>query len=129
MIRGVVYFALVFGIGIVLGTVRVLLLEPHLGERWAELTEMPFMLIAIAVSARFAVRKFPATRRASYIVSGGVGLILLILVECTLVVAVRGLTIAQYFAERDPIAIAAYVLMVIIFTAMPWFLAGNRRAA
>lgn len=129
MIRGGVYFALVFGIGFLLGTVRVLLLESRFGERWAELAEMPFMLIAITLSARFVIRQFPATRRASHLVSGGVALILLILMEFTLVIAIRGLTITQYFAERDPIAGAAYVLMLIIFAAMPWLLAGNRRTA
>ena len=39
------YFLIVFGAGFLLGTIRVLLLLPVLGERAAELLEMPFMLI------------------------------------------------------------------------------------
>jgi hypothetical protein len=74
MIRALVYFALVFGVGFLLGVVRVLLLEPFLSERWAELTEMPLMLMAIALSAQFVVQRFPAPQRASYLVSGGVEL-------------------------------------------------------
>src|SRR5690349_22402521 len=103
MIRGICYFALVFGVGFLLGVVRVLALVPRLGERWAELAEMPLMLIAIIVSARFVVRRFPATQRASYLLSGGIALLLLVVVELSVVLAIRGLSISQYLAERDPI--------------------------
>ena len=128
MIRAVVYFALVFGVGFLLGVVRVLLLEPYLGERWAALAEMPLMLVAIILSARFIVRRFPASRRTSYLVSGGVALLLLVLVEFSVVLGIRGLSINQYFAERDPLAGGVYAFMLIIFAAMPWFL-GHKRAA
>jgi hypothetical protein len=128
MIRGVVYFSLVFGVGFVLGVIRVLLLEPYLGERWSELAEMPLMLVAIIVSAQFVVRRFPAPNRASYLVSGAIALLLLVLVEFSVVLGIRGLSTAQYFAERDPIAGSVYVLMLIIFAAMPWLL-GVRRAS
>ena len=57
MFRGVVYFGLVFGVGFILGVVRVLVVEPHLGERWAELAEAPLMLTAIILSARLVVRR------------------------------------------------------------------------
>lgn len=126
MIRGTVYFALVFSVGFLLGIVRVLLLEPRLGERWAELAEMPLMLLAIVLSARFIVRRFPASQRASYLVSGGVALLLLVLVEFSVVLGIRGLTIAQYFSERDPIAGGVYALMLMVFAAMPWYLGGRR---
>ena len=125
MIRGVVYFALVFGVGFLLGTVRVLALEPRLGQR-AELIEAPLMLVVIIVSARFIVRRFPAMRRASYLVSGGIALFLLIVVELFVVLAMRGMSISQYFAERDPVAGSVYVVMLVIFAAMPWLL-GVRR--
>lgn len=124
MLRAAVYFALVFGVGFVLGTVRVLMLEPKLGARWAELAEMPLMLIAIILAARFVVRRFPAPNRSSYVVSGGLALLLLVLVEFSVVLGVRGLSIGQYFAERDPIAGAVYVLMLIVFAVMPWIVGG-----
>jgi hypothetical protein len=124
MIRGVVYFCLVFGVGFVLGVVRVLLLEPDLGQRWSELAEMPLMFIAIVLAARFVVRRFPASRRASYLVSGAVALLLMLLVEFTVVLGIRGLSITQYVAERDPVAGGVYVLMLIVFAAMPWLLGG-----
>jgi hypothetical protein len=126
MFRGVVYFGLVFGVGFVLGIVRVLAVEPRLGERWAELAEAPLMLTAIILSARFVVRRFPATHGAAYIVSGGVALLLLVLVEFSGVLAIRGLALGEYFAERDPVAGGVYVLLLVIFAAMPWLL-GRRR--
>ena len=43
---GVLYFALVFGVGFVLGTIRTLLVVPRVGTRKAELMEMPIMLAA-----------------------------------------------------------------------------------
>lgn len=128
LVRGAVYFAVVFAVGFVLGIVRVLLLEPSLGERWAELAEMPLMLIAIVLSARFVVRRFPAPRRASYLVSGGVALLLLVAVELSVVLAIRGLSIGQYFAERDPLAGGVYCVMLVVFAAMPWLLGGRRRS-
>jgi hypothetical protein len=124
MTRGAVYFALVFGVGFLLGTVRVLALEPRLGER-AELIEAPLMLVAIIVSARFVVRRFPAMRRASYLVSGGIALFLLIVVELFVVLAMRGLSISQYFAERDPVAGSVYVVLLVVFAVMPWLLGGR----
>ena len=126
MIRGVVYFALVFGVGFLLGVVRVLALVPRLGERWAELAEMPLMLLAIIVSARFVVRRFPATHRASYLASGGIALLLLLVVELAVVLAMRGMSVSQYIAERDPLAGSLYVVMLVVFAVMPWLLSGRK---
>jgi hypothetical protein len=126
MFRGVVYFSLVFGVGFMLGTVRVLAVEPRFGERWAELAEAPLMLAAIILSARFVVRRFPAAHRASYLVSGGVALLLLVVVEFSVVLGIRGLSLSDYFAERDALAGSVYALMLLIFAAMPWLL-GRRR--
>ena len=39
-----VYFALVFGVGFLLGLIRVPFVVPRIGERYAELAEMPFAI-------------------------------------------------------------------------------------
>ena len=126
MIRGAVYFGLVFGVGFLLGIVRVLALVPRLGERWAELAEMPLMLVAIVLSARFVVRRFPASQRAGYLASGGIALFLLVVVELSVVLTMRGMLISDYVAERDPLAGSVYVVMLVIFAVMPWLLGGRR---
>ena len=62
----VLYFAIVFGVGFALGTIRTLGLVPRLGPRAAELLEMPVMLVVIAVAARSVVRSLsvPSTKSA-----------------------------------------------------------------
>ena len=116
-----------FGVGFILGTIRVLLLVPRFGERTAELLEAPLMLAAIYAAARFLTYRFSASRRVDYLYSGVVALVLLIGVEFSVVLGLRGLSLNEYFAERDPIAGAVYVIMLMIFAVTPW-LVGNRRA-
>ena len=54
---GALYFGVVFGAGFVLGTVRVIWVVPHLGERTAELIEAPLMLAVTIVAARWVVKR------------------------------------------------------------------------
>jgi len=54
---GALYFAIVFAAGFALGTVRVLWLVPRLGERMAELAEMPFMLAVTMLAAHRVARR------------------------------------------------------------------------
>jgi hypothetical protein len=121
---GMLYFALVFGAGFVLGTVRVLWLAPRLGERAAELLEMPFMLVVIVFAARFVLRRLARGAAASVRLGiGGVALALLLAAELTLVLALRGLSLAEYLASRDPVAGAAYLAMLAVYALMPLFVA------
>jgi hypothetical protein len=85
---GLAYFAMVFGAGFILGVLRVSFLVPRLGERLAELAEMPIMFVIILVSARSVTRRFAIPPSASARLGMGVlalGLLLtaeLILVSC-----------------------------------------------
>ena len=127
VIRGVAYFALVFGIGFILGAIRVLWLEPRVGQRVAELMETPLMLAAIYFSADFVVQRFKASRGVEHLYSGLMGLILLLVVEFSVVLGLQDLSIREYLAERDPVAGTVYMVMLIIFAAMPW-LVGRKHA-
>ena len=116
----VVYFVLVFGTGFVLGPIRILFLVPRFGVRVAELMEFPVMLVVIVLAARWLVRKFQLG--AHVLLVGFLALGLMIAFEFTLVLWLRGLTLSEYFRERDPIAGVVYYLMLLVFAAMPFFM-------
>lgn len=114
------YFALVFGAGSVLGSIRVPFLVPRLGERTAELLETPFMVVVVALAARFIVRRYSLppslVRRAAV---GAMALALLIAAELLLAVALQASSISQYIASRDPVSGGVYLGALILFAAMP----------
>ncbi len=117
---GVVYFAVVFGVGFLLGMIRVPLLVPRLGQRIAELIELPLLFVAIFLTARWIVRRSALHGRPiRSILIGAVAAILLLLVEFSVVLWIRGVTFSEFFANRDPIAGTFYYLAVAIFAAMP----------
>lgn len=120
MARALVYFALVFGVGCVLGPIRVLWLAPRVGERWAELLEAPLMLVAIYLVAGAVVRRFPSSSGRAQLGAGLLALALLLTAELGVVLGLRGLSLRDYIAGRDPLAGAVYAGMLLVFAAMPW---------
>jgi hypothetical protein len=123
---GALYFALVFGAGFALGTLRVLWLVPALGERTAELLEMPVMLVIIIVAARWIEQRLAVPpAHPARLGMGMVALVLLLAAELTLVVWFRGLSIAEYAASRDPVSGSVYLAMPGLFAVMPLLVARN----
>jgi hypothetical protein len=121
---GVLYFALVFGAGFVLGPIRILWLAPHVGTRLAELMEAPVMLVVIIFAARWTTARLAVSATPSGRL--GVGLIalgLLLIAEFTLVLRLRGLTIPEYMASRDSVSGTVYYVMLGVFALMPLFVA------
>ena len=121
---GLIYFALVFSAGFVLGTVRTLWVVPRVGTRLAELMEAPIMLVVTIVAARWIVRHFaipyvPLARLGM----GGIGLGLLLVAEFGLVLWLRGIPIREYLASRDPVSGTVYYAMLGVFAIMPLFVA------
>ena len=118
---GIIYFLLVFGAGFVLGTVRVLLIVPLVGHRTAELLEMPLMLLATVLAARWVTRRFPEPRTSAARLSiGGIALGLMLAGELAVGIGLRGMTPAEVFLNRDPVSGTAYYVSLILFAAMPW---------
>lgn len=121
---GITYFALVFGAGVVLGSIRVPWLVPRLGERAAELIEMPFMFGVVLVSARFITNRFslPANLLAR-LGAGFLALGLLVAAEVLLAVVLQERTLGAYVASRDPVSGMVYLAMLALFALMPLVLA------
>lgn len=82
---GAVYFLILFAAGFVLGTLRVLVVAPRLGEVPAVLLELPLMLAASWVVCGFLARHMHVaagfTQRA---IMGFIGFALLMLAEIAL---------------------------------------------
>lgn len=122
------YFSLVFGAGFILGTLRVLLIEPQFGARVAELLELPVMLLVIFYSARFVVVKSRLLiPKRHYLYLGLLALFYLLFVEFALVLGLRDMSLQQYFVSRDPVSGSAYVLSLVIYMLMPWLFTNRKR--
>ena len=121
---GLAYFVLVFGAGFMLGAIRVPFLVPRLGERIAEIIEMPFMFVIVLLSAKFIVRRFalPATTSARLRV-GLLALGLTLATEVLLAVAIQKQSLAEYIASRDPVSGTIFLLLLALFALMPLIIA------
>jgi hypothetical protein len=121
---GVFYFALAFGAGFVLGTIRVLWIVPSFGTRTAELMEAPIMLVVSILAARWVARRLAISPTwSTRLAVGLVALGLLLVAEFTVVLQVRGLTIREYIVSRDPVAGTVYIVMLGLFAIMPLLVA------
>lgn len=121
---GALYFLMVFGAGFILGPVRILWLVPKVGARAAELMEMPVMLVVIVFAARWAVRRSAGSFTSARLLGMGMtALVLMLAAEFTAVLWLRGLSIPEYLAGRDPVAGTAYDVMLGVFAVMPLLMA------
>jgi hypothetical protein len=117
----VLYFALVFGTGFVLGTFRTLWVAPRLGTRTAELLEAPFMLVATILAARWVVDRL-AVPSSARLGMGCIALGLLLIAEFGPMLWLRGLSIRDYLAKRDPVSGTIYYALLAVFAIMPLLL-------
>ena len=123
---GILYFALVFGAGFVLGTVRTLWVVPRFGPRTAELMEMPVMFVVSILAARWIVQRlFVPPMLFARVTMGGMALALLLLAEFSLVLWLRSLSIEEYFANRDPVSGTVYYVMLLVFALIPVVVSRN----
>lgn len=124
---GAAYFALVFGAGFVLGSIRVPFLVPRLGARVAELLEMPVMVAVIFFSARYVVRRFALGRSLVRLAVGGLALAIVVAAELSLAVVVQGQSLPDYFASRDPVSGGTFLAVLGLFALMPCLVELGRK--
>lgn len=120
---GALYFALVFATGFALGPIRILWIAPRIGAGTAELLEAPLMLAVSVVAARWVIGRLAVPSfHANRIGMGLIALSLMLITEFTLVLSLRGISIRQYFAERDPVAGTVYYITLGLYTVIPLLL-------
>jgi hypothetical protein len=122
------YFAIVFTVGFILGPIRIAWLVPWVGVRAADLMETPIMLVVTVFAARWVVRRLavppaPAVRLGM----GLIALALLLGAEFGFVLWLRGLSIGQYLATRDPVSGTVYYVVLGVFGVMPMLVGRGRR--
>ncbi|MGG6270519.1 hypothetical protein ACQ4M3_37870 [Leptolyngbya sp. AN03gr2] len=123
------YFTIVFGAGFILGPIRVLMLEPRLGTRIAELPEMPVMLLVILVAAGWISQRFTQDLSASERFSiGALAVIGVLIADTSVGVFLRGMTVAEVFLRRDAVSSIAYYGLLALCAILPW-LQGRRTNA
>ena len=107
-----------------LGPIRILWAVPRVGTRMAELMEAPIMLVVTIVAALWIVRRLavPSTP-SSRLGMGCVALGMLLVAEFTLVLWLRGISIGEYLATRDPVSGTVYYVMLGVFAIMPLLVA------
>lgn len=117
---GFVYFALVIGAGFVLGVLRVPFLVPRIGERWAELAEMPIMAAAIFLAAGHILRRFPNIRSpARSLMAGMLAFVLSVTTELGLAMLLQDRTLSEFINSRDKVSGSVYVALLFVFAVMP----------
>lgn len=115
-----IYFALVFGVGMLLGPVRVLWVEPWLGMALSVLLEAPLLIAAMW----FAARAAPAWARVdggwtSFLSIGLIALALQQVADLAVGFGLRGMTLADQFAYFATPAGMIYLATLFIFALMP----------
>jgi len=118
---GVAYFALVFAAGFVLGAVRVPLLVPRLGERTAELLELPFMGLVVVLVSRWRQRRTPELSPSQQLGVGGFALLLLLTAECALGAVLQGRSPIEVLLAHDPVSGSVYYVLLVVFALLPWW--------
>jgi hypothetical protein len=114
------YFAIVLGTGFVLGVFRVPILVPRIGERWAELAEMPIMAAVIFFAAGYILRRFPEIcLPVRSLVAGFLALAFSVAAELGLAVLLQDRTLAEFISSRDKISGSVYIALLLAFAIMP----------
>ena len=120
VIAALVYFGLVLGTGFVLGIIRVPFIVPKIGERWAELAEMPIMATVIFISSGYILNRFPEIQTSTRsLIAGFLALALSVFAELGLAVALQSQTLVEYIASRDKVSGSVYLVLLVFFALMP----------
>jgi len=117
---GIFYFIGVFGVGFLLGTIRVLVLTPRVGELVSTLIELPIILSAAWIVSGFLTTRFKVpsdwwTRLRIGLIAFG----LLMAAELGLSVWVVGNTMPEHFAAYQSLPKTLGLAGQVVFAFIP----------
>jgi hypothetical protein len=117
---GLGYVAVVFALGFALGTLRVLVIAPRLGETGAVVIELPAMLAASWAACRALVRRFAVpSATAPLLAMGGLAFAALLALEAAVGVLGFGRTLAEHLATYRAPGAQLGLAAQLAFAAMP----------
>jgi hypothetical protein len=121
---GMVYFLVAIGAGFVLEVIRLQVVALHFNERLARIMEIPCVLLATIIAARWAVDRFtlpplPGIRLGV----GFVALSLVLIAQVLVILPIRDLSLDEYFASQGPTSIWASIGTLGLLTVMPFLVA------
>ena len=124
---GIAYFVVVFAFAFAMGTLRVLVLVPRLGELTAVLIEVP-LVVAVSwwVCTRAVARWQVGNAKRDRLLMGAYAFGLLIAVEWTLSVTAFGRTSAQFVQAMFTPAGAIGLAGQVVFGLMPLLLRSHQ---
>jgi hypothetical protein len=125
----IAYWAVVFALGFVLGTIRVLWLAPQVGMLPATLIELPVMLGASWLASGWLLRRFEIAGGGEALAVGLLAFVLLMAAEYALGVGMMGLTVGQWLADFGQPHAAVGLTGQIVFALMPWWRVRGVRPA
>jgi hypothetical protein len=124
-LAAITYWAVVFALGFVLGTVRVLWVIPRVGLMPATLLELPIILTASWFASGWILRRFAIASRGEALILGVLAFAILMAAECALAGVLSGETPAQWLAGlRQPHALLGLAGQA-VFALLPWWRAGT----
>jgi hypothetical protein len=123
----IVYFALVFAAGFVLGTIRVLLIAPLWGELPAVLIEAPIMLLVSWLVCGSSVRAFGIRGRSAGLAMGVMAFALLMAAELALSLLGFGRSLAEYLRGYGTRAGGVGLTSQAVFGIMPLLRSSGSR--
>jgi hypothetical protein len=117
------YFMIVFAAGFLLGSIRVLWVEPKLGQAPAVLCESPLLLAVMVLAARWVPSLVGIEKSGTGLVlMGAIALALQQAADFLVGTRLRGITVAQQLAYFATKAGLIYAFLLIAFAIMPLLL-------
>lgn len=118
---GLIYAAIVFAVGFLLGTLRVLVAGPALGETIAVLIELPVILSASWIVCRWITRRFTVPNEiAARLAMGAAALTALPLAKAVVSLMLFGRTIAEFLATYRTLGAQIGLAGQVVFALFPW---------